>query len=127
MKKWLFLLAIVIFAGLYFYFGVGWQKLTMILAGIGAPLKLLANMFGESEASIKARFAKDRKKEAKYQNDLENEIKKQVTIATSTQTQISNSQTKVDDLEKQRVEMNKKIDSMSPDDLVALSKNFFGS
>lgn len=131
MKKWLIALLIVLAIGAIIYLDqnniIGWQPLSMIIAAIAGPFKLLLGFFGDKEAEIREKHAAIRQREAEYQSQLEGKISSSQKRIELISQEIEVIDQQLELLKKKRAQIDAEVERMSPEEKKAAFRKYFGS
>lgn len=127
MKKWIIIGIVVLGIAAVVFLELKWQTISMLLAGLAAPFKLLAGFFGNKEEEIRKRHAETREREAGFQRVLETNVQGRESRVLELEDRISQLDAQLADLETQRSRVKQDVDSMSLEELQLTGSRYFGS
>jgi septal ring factor EnvC (AmiA/AmiB activator) len=127
MKKWIFILVIIIVVGVLLYLKFDWQVLTMIGAAIAAPFKFLAGLFGKNADQIRKEHEQVRQRETEFQERLEAGIRQKEEQIKLLEQEMSDLDIKIKELEQKKSEVDSKYNKMGLQELSEVGANYFGS
>jgi len=131
MKKWLIGIAIVAAIIVIIYLDqsgvIKWQPLSMIVAAIAGPFKLLLGMTSNTEKKIHEKHDAIRQKEAGYQSQLEGRIQDTQTRVEIFKQQIQTIDQELELLKKKRAKVDDIVDKMNIEERREAGRRYFGS
>jgi len=131
MKKWLIGIVIIVVISIIIYLDknkiISWQPLSIIIAAIAAPFRLLMSIFGDKVQQIKDEHQKIRQTEAAYQQDIESQIQEREQRITNLKQEIDLLDTRIDLLKRQRELIDAEVKNMTLQEKQELGRKFLGT
>ena len=131
MKKWLIGIAIIVVIGIIIYLDknkiISWQPVSIIIAAIAAPFRLLMSIFGDKVQQIKDEHEKIRRTEVAYQQDLESQIQEGESKIANLKQEIDLLDTKIGLLKRQRELIDVEVENMDLKQRQELGRKLFGT
>jgi septal ring factor EnvC (AmiA/AmiB activator) len=131
MKKWIFgILIILVIAGIVALDKSGiisWKPLSMLIAAIAAPFRLVVSIFSDKEAEIREKHAKIRQVEGEYQTGLQSKIRERQGKIEALESEFKILDTKLADLRHKRAQIDAEVDAMSAEELGAEVRRLAGA
>jgi septal ring factor EnvC (AmiA/AmiB activator) len=131
MKKWIFgILIVLVIAGIVALDKSGiisWKPLSMLIAAIAAPFRLVFSIFSDKEAEIREKHAKIRQVEGEYQTGLQSKIQERQGKIAALESEFKMLDTKLADLRHKRAQIDAEVDAMSAEELGAEVRRLAGA
>jgi septal ring factor EnvC (AmiA/AmiB activator) len=121
MKKWiigiLILIIIIAVVALDQSGIISWQPLSMLIAAVAAPFRLIFSIFSDKESEIRDKHAKIRQVEAEYQTGLESRIQQRQQRIETLEKEYESLDTRLAALKEKRTQIDAEVDAMSDEEL----------
>ncbi len=96
---------------------LNWQPLSMLVAAVAAPFKLIIGAFSNKEEEIRKKHQEARQMEADYQADLESKIRARERRIEELDIELEQVDANINSLKEKRARIGADVDAMSSEEL----------
>jgi len=131
MKKWLVGAVIVFGLIIIIYLDkneiIRWQPLSIIIAAIAAPFRLIMAILGNNAEEVRKRHEAIRQRETEYQTDIDRQVQDREQKISNLKKEIDIIDTRLELLQKRRQLVEEEVKKMSLKEMQEAGRKYFGA